>query len=75
MMAALFLGCATFFLFLLAVVIGGEAAAMLCLIVDRVIIPAATVLTSCSILLGLLVMYAAGEKALTVKKEEASCQK
>lgn len=68
--ACLIAGGLTFFGFLAAVIIGGDTATAICLFIKdsilSVIIYASTVL----VLLGLLIMYLRGEKALTPDKKK-----
>ena len=61
----LFAGGATFFGYLAALVIGGEAAAMICQVIYKKIIPVMIYMTTGTVLLGLLTMYLSGEMALT----------
>lgn len=61
-------GC-TFFGYLVALIIGGERAALICRVIYQIIIPVIIKLTTILILLGLVVMYLSGEAALTATKK------
>ncbi len=69
-MIALFLGVFIFFGYVIALVIGGDAAAQICEIVYKRIVPVMIYLGTSMVLLGLLAMYLAGEKALTPSKRK-----
>lgn len=64
-MAVTFAGGLTFFGFLAAVILGGEAAAVICQIISQKVFPIIIYATTGLILLGLVAMYLSGEKALT----------
>lgn len=64
-MATLLTGGLTFFGFLAALVIGGEAAAAICAVITKKVFPVIIYATNVLILLGLFTMYLSGEKALT----------
>lgn len=68
----LFAGGLTFFGYLAALVIGGEAATLICTIIYEKIIPVIIYASTSLVLLGLLSMYMAGETALTMDKEKQS---
>ena len=61
----LFAGGMTFFGYLAALILGGDAAAVICEVIYKKIIPVIVYATSCLVVLGLISMYLAGEKALT----------
>lgn len=67
-MICLFVGGLTFFGYLAALFIGGEAATEICVFIYKKIVPVMVYCTTCLVLLGLVAMYCAGEKALTGKK-------
>jgi len=71
-MIVLFVGGLTFFGYLAALIIGGDVAALICEIIYKKIIPVMIYISTCTVLLGLLAMYLAGEKALTPSKRKAS---
>ena len=64
-MISLFTGSLTFFGYLIALIIGGDTAALICEIIYKKIFPVITYVSTLTILLGLLTMYLAGEKALS----------
>ena len=68
----LFAGGLTFFGYLAALIIGGETAALICTIIYKKIIPVIIYASTSLVLLGLVAMYMAGEKALTMDKEKQS---
>ncbi len=68
-MATLFLGGLTFFGYIAALIVGGDAAAVICKFLYKTLIPIITYATSILVLFGLLSMYLAGEKALTPDKK------
>lgn len=70
-MITLFVGGLTFVGYLAALVIGGPTAALLCDFIYKKIVPVMIYVTTSLILLGLLSMYLAGEKALTPKKRSS----
>ncbi|HHV42252.1 MAG TPA: hypothetical protein GXX72_05345 [Clostridiaceae bacterium] len=67
-MIVLFSGGLTFFTYVIAIIIGGETAALICQWVYESFIPAIIYASTILILFGLLTMYLAGEKALTPDK-------
>ena len=69
-MIILFGGGLTFFGYLAALIIGGEAAAVICAFIYRKIVPVLVYISTSLILLGLVSMYLAGEMALTGKKRK-----
>ena len=68
-MICLFAGGLTFFGYLAALFIGGEAATLICTFIYKRIIPVIIYAAVCMVLLGLLAMYLAGEKSLTPEKK------
>ena len=69
-MIILFAGGLTFFGYVAALIIGGDTAAMICEVIYKKIIPVIIYATNILIVLGLLTMYLAGEKALTTSKKK-----
>lgn len=67
-MICLFAGALTFFAYLTALLIGGDAAAEICRFVSKDFFPVLIKCGNILILIGLLSMYLKGEKALTPKK-------
>lgn len=65
LMITLFLGGFTFFGYVAALIIGGDAAAAICTFLYKTLIPIITYATSILVLFGVVCMYLAGEKALT----------
>lgn len=70
-MICLFAGGLTFFGYLAAIIIGGETAAVICAVIYKNILPAVIYFSVIMVLLGLVAMYLAGEKALTPEKKKA----
>ena len=64
-MITLFAGGLTFFGYVAALFIGGDAAAMICYVIYKKIIPVIVCTSTSLVLFGLLSMYLAGEMALT----------
>ena len=64
-MITLFVGGATFFGFLAALIIGGDAAVAICDFIHGKIIPVMIYTSTVTVLFGLVTMYLAGEMALT----------
>ena len=71
-MISLFAGGLTFFGYVAALIIGGDAAAAICAFLYNRIIPVIIYLSVSMVLLGLLAMYLAGRKALTPEKKKAA---
>lgn len=67
-MITLFVGALSFFAYVVALIIGGETAAVICDFVYNVILKITIYVSTVTILLGLVAMYLAGEKALTPSK-------
>ena len=70
-MITLFAGGLTFFGYVVALFIGGDVAAAICSVIYNGIIPIIIYLAVIMVLLGLVAMYLAGEKALTPEKKQA----
>lgn len=70
-MVALFAGGLTFFGYVVALFIGGDVAAAICTVIYKSILPIIIYLSVIMVLLGLIAMYLAGEKALTPEKKQA----
>ncbi len=70
-MIALFAGGLTFFGYIAALLIGGEVATAICTVIYKDIIPIIIYGSVIMVLLGLVAMYLAGEKALTPEKKQA----
>lgn len=68
-MLSLFLGGATFFGYVAALIIGGDTAASICEFIYKDFLPIIVYYTSILVLLGLLAMYLGGELALTAEKK------
>jgi len=64
-MAILFLGGFTFFGYCIALIVGGETAVTICDVLYNQFIPIIIYVTNIFVVLGLVAMYFAGEKALT----------
>lgn len=73
-MITLFVGGLTFFGYVIALIIGGDTAAVICDVIYKKIIPVMIYISTIMILFGLLSMYLAGELALTSsgKKKKAA---
>ena len=69
-MISLFAGGLTFFGYLVALIIGGDVAAVICTVIYKKIIPVIIYFSVIMVLLGLVTMYLNGEKALTPEKKE-----
>ena len=67
---ALFVGGLTFFGYLVALIIGGNAATVICDFIYNSIIPVIIKISTIMVLLGLVVMYLKGEVALTSNKKK-----
>lgn len=64
----LFAGGLTFLGYMAALIIGGETAAVICVVIYKTIIPVIIKVSTALILLGLVAMYLNGEIALTAGK-------
>ena len=69
-MLSLFLGGATFFGYVAALIIGGDTAAAICEFIYKDFLPIIVYYTSILVLLGLVAMYLGGELALTAEKKK-----
>ena len=69
-MISLIMGSVIFFGYVLAIIVGGDTAAMLCEVIYKIIAPVMIYLTSSMVLLGLLIMYMSGETALSVENKK-----
>ena len=70
-MLCLFAGGLTFFGYLAALIIGGDAAAAICTFIYKTVIPYIIYGSTVMVLLGLIAMYLAGEVALTANKKKS----
>ena len=69
-MISLFAGGLTFFAYLIALVIGGDTAALICEVTYKQVIPVIVKISTSMILLGLVCMYLSGEKSLTPSEKK-----
>ena len=69
-MLTLFVGGLTFFGYLSALIIGGDTAALICEVIYKQIVPVMIKASTILIMFGLIIMYLAGEKALTPSKRD-----
>lgn len=69
-MLTLFVGGLTFFGYLVALIIGGDTAALICEVIYKQIVPVMIKVTTILVLFGLFTMYLAGEKSLTPTKRD-----
>lgn len=67
---SLFVGALSFVGYLVALIIGGDTATQICVIIYKTIYPILFSFTSCIVILGLIKMYVAGEKSMSPKKKE-----
>ncbi len=74
-MICLFVGGLTFFGYVAALIIGGDIAVAICTIIYKKIIPVIIYVSVIMVLLGLVSMYLAGEKALTPEKKPTQDRK
>lgn len=70
-MITLFLGGMTFVGYVVALIVGGDMAAAICVFINQKVNPIMIYLSTCMVLFGLLTMYLAGEKALTSGKKNS----
>lgn len=63
--ATLFSGGFIFFAYVIALILGGDVAALICDVVSNRIVPILIYVSNICVVLGLIAMYMAGEKALT----------
>ena len=69
-MLTLFVGGLTFFGYLVALIIGGDTAALICEVIYKQIVPVMIKTTTILVMFGLVTMYLAGEYALTAAKKK-----
>ena len=69
-MTTLFTGGLTFFGFIVALIIGGDTASLICEIIYKHIFPVIIYVASATVLLGLAAMYLSGETALAPGKKK-----
>lgn len=74
-MICLFAGGLTFFGYLAALIIGGDTAAAICEFIYKKFIPVIIYTSNITILLGLVSLYIAGEKALTTSAKKKTVHK
>ena len=67
---ALFVGALSLLGYLVAIIIGGDTATAICTFIYKEIYPKIIYLSSCSVLIGLVKMYVAGEKSLVPPKKK-----
>lgn len=70
-MCSLFLGGLTFFGYLLALIIGGDTAAVICEFIYKEFIPIIIYFSNIMILLGLIILYMDKNHALTASKKKS----
>jgi hypothetical protein len=70
-MISLFVGGLTFFGYMVALIIGGDVATAICSFLYKKVFTVVIYLAVSMVLLGLVAMYLAGEKALTPEKKQA----
>lgn len=71
-MISLFVGGLTFFGYVAALIIGGDTAVQICDFINNTVNKYMIYLSTIMILLGLVTMYLAGEKALTPSKTKTA---
>ena len=69
---SLFAGGLTFFGYLAALIIGGETATEICTFLYKTVFPVIIMISTSSVLLGLVIMYLKGEVALTSEKKKTA---
>ena len=69
-MLVLFAGGMTFFGYVAALLIGGDAAAVICHVIYKQIIPVIVKASTILVLFGLVCMYMSGEKSLTPSEKK-----
>ena len=69
-MITLFAGGLTFFAYLIALIIGGDVAALICEVTYKQVMPIIVKVSTSMILLGLVCMYMSGEKSLTPSEKK-----
>lgn len=74
-MICLFSGSLTFFAYVIAIIIGGDAAILICTFVSKSLFPAIIKIGNLLILIGLAAMYLKGEKGLTTPNKKAKSRR
>ena len=74
-MITLFVGGFTFFGYVAALIVGGDAAGNICTFIYKTVVPIMIKITTSTVLLGLVVMYLSGETALTANKKTGKDKK
>lgn len=74
-MITLFAGGLTFFAYVIAIIVGGDVAAAICEITYKKVIPVIVMVSTATILLGLVTMYLNGEKALSPSEKKKKITK
>ena len=74
-MLTLFVGGLTFFGYLVALIIGGDTAALICEVIYKQIVPVMIKVTTILVMFGLVTMYLADEKALIPSKRDKGVKK
>ena len=74
-MLTLFVGALTFFGYLVALIIGGDTATLICEVIYKQIVPVMIKVTTILVMFGLVTMYLAGEMALTASKQKKGKKK
>ena len=69
MMICLFAGGLTFFGYVVALIVGGDAAALICTFIYKKFFPVIVYISSVLVMLGLVAMYLNGEFELSAKKK------
>ena len=69
-MITLFAGGLTFFAYVVALIVGGDTAALICEVTYKQVIPVIVKVSTVMILLGLVCMYLGGEKSLTPSEKK-----
>jgi hypothetical protein len=68
---SVFAGGFTFFGYLVALIIGGEVAANICMVLYKNVIPIIVKISTISVFIGLISMYFSGEKSLISAKKRS----
>ena len=68
--AAVFMGALSFLGYLAAIIIGGQAAADICVFIYKKLYPILFYVCSASVFIGMLKMYIAGEKTMMLTKKD-----
>ncbi len=74
-MITLFAGGLTLIPYLVALIVGGDVAAMICDIIYKKVFPVIIVVSNIMVLLGLVSMYFSGEKSLTPSEKKKKITK